>query len=318
MLMVMGLPRSGTTWLGKIFDSHPETFYSHEPDTRRFRDVPLLISPEWAVSSRQSLVSEVEELRKLHSLRVVGKLPLFPKRYGAKLSVRARTFAVLALKSASQLTGNSNVPRILSSSPDEASLWVWKSMSPQVVLALARAFPQAKTVFIIRHPCGVAASMLLRGEGAKFSAGSASDDYGFFEMLAETEPASQRKLTLEAFRKMSAARVAWRWALLQRESAERHCGIESLPYRTLRRPLRGSHCGCEVSLPVRWALLGQSNRAIHQGEYRSRAVGLLQRFQEPDGLRLPLEARFARRSRSHGYGYGKRPAPGRLYADTQD
>jgi hypothetical protein len=32
-ILVFGLPRSGTTWLGKIFDSHPETLYRHEPDS---------------------------------------------------------------------------------------------------------------------------------------------------------------------------------------------------------------------------------------------------------------------------------------------
>ena len=32
-LLLFGLPRSGTTWLGKIFDSHPDTLYWHEPDS---------------------------------------------------------------------------------------------------------------------------------------------------------------------------------------------------------------------------------------------------------------------------------------------
>ena len=41
--LVFGLPRSGTTWLGKIFDSHPMTLYRHEPDSvERISGVPLL------------------------------------------------------------------------------------------------------------------------------------------------------------------------------------------------------------------------------------------------------------------------------------
>ena len=31
-ILLVGLPRSGTTWVGKIFDSHPSTLYLHEPD----------------------------------------------------------------------------------------------------------------------------------------------------------------------------------------------------------------------------------------------------------------------------------------------
>ena len=31
-ILLFGMPRSGTTWLGKIFDSHPQVLYRHEPD----------------------------------------------------------------------------------------------------------------------------------------------------------------------------------------------------------------------------------------------------------------------------------------------
>jgi hypothetical protein len=32
IFLVFGLPRSRTTWLGKIFDSQPDTLYRHEPN----------------------------------------------------------------------------------------------------------------------------------------------------------------------------------------------------------------------------------------------------------------------------------------------
>src|SRR5215472_7584402 len=32
-VLLLGAPRSGTTWLGKIFDSHPNVLYRNEPDT---------------------------------------------------------------------------------------------------------------------------------------------------------------------------------------------------------------------------------------------------------------------------------------------
>ena len=34
MLMIAGMPRSGSTWVGNIFDSHPQTIYIHEPDSQ--------------------------------------------------------------------------------------------------------------------------------------------------------------------------------------------------------------------------------------------------------------------------------------------
>jgi len=31
-ILVSGSPRSGTTWLAKLLDSHPDVLYRHEPD----------------------------------------------------------------------------------------------------------------------------------------------------------------------------------------------------------------------------------------------------------------------------------------------
>ena len=42
-ILVVGLPRSGTTWIGKIFDSHPRTLYLHEPDSAvPMNGIPLI------------------------------------------------------------------------------------------------------------------------------------------------------------------------------------------------------------------------------------------------------------------------------------
>lgn len=44
ILLIFGIPRSGTTWLGKLFDSHPDIVYLHEPDSQfRTNNVPLLV-----------------------------------------------------------------------------------------------------------------------------------------------------------------------------------------------------------------------------------------------------------------------------------
>ena len=32
LIFLCGMARSGTSWLGKILDSHPDTLYRHEPD----------------------------------------------------------------------------------------------------------------------------------------------------------------------------------------------------------------------------------------------------------------------------------------------
>lgn len=38
-ILLFGLPRSGTTWLGKLFDSHPDTLYRHELANRWHKEL---------------------------------------------------------------------------------------------------------------------------------------------------------------------------------------------------------------------------------------------------------------------------------------
>ena len=44
-IFVFGMPRSGTSWLGKIFDSHPDVVFRHEPDID-FRNTSIPWYPE--------------------------------------------------------------------------------------------------------------------------------------------------------------------------------------------------------------------------------------------------------------------------------
>ena len=229
-ILLMGLPRSGTTWLGKIFDSHPDTFYSHEPDSAQpFRGIPLLLAAEPAAEYRARLTQEVERLRGLRTTRVVGKLPLFEKTYSTSMPAWVRAKELLVLKSLSRAFGDLKVPRHVCGSLEQASRWVWKSIESSGRLgALARSMPESRVIFLIRHPCGVAASILRGEESTKFSAGRSSEDHGFFELLAQTGPARSRGLTVDRFLAMSpVARVAWRWALLNEKTIEDLSGLSN-------------------------------------------------------------------------------------------
>lgn len=45
VILLCGIPRSGTTWIGKIFDSHPDTLYRHEPDSGKVLGSVPLVAP---------------------------------------------------------------------------------------------------------------------------------------------------------------------------------------------------------------------------------------------------------------------------------
>src|SRR5262245_981732 len=83
------MPRSGTTWLGKILDSHPQTLYRHEPDTwRRIDAVPLFATPAGSGDLCPVLRDFLASLPGMLADRVCGKRPLFPKRYATPFAVR--------------------------------------------------------------------------------------------------------------------------------------------------------------------------------------------------------------------------------------
>ena len=49
LILLFGMPRSGTTWIGKIFDSHQDTFYLHEPDSvSPVANLPLVVDTKQA------------------------------------------------------------------------------------------------------------------------------------------------------------------------------------------------------------------------------------------------------------------------------
>ena len=92
-ILLFGMPRSGTTWLGKVFDSHPRTLYRHEPDSFGTLDAMPLF-PELADAGQyQALIRDfVAALPATRSARVTGKLPLFPKDYQGPRAVQLRRF----------------------------------------------------------------------------------------------------------------------------------------------------------------------------------------------------------------------------------
>src|SRR5918999_996008 len=97
LTLLCGMPRSGTTWIGKIFDSHPDTLYRHEPDSAsdEIKSIPLVASPSNAERYREVLSAFIEGLPHLKTARSAGSLPLFPKRYCSSAHLQFKKLAVL-------------------------------------------------------------------------------------------------------------------------------------------------------------------------------------------------------------------------------
>jgi hypothetical protein len=232
LLLAFGLPRSGTTWIGKIFDSHPGTLYRHEPDSGGVLDViPLVVPVERVARYRAVLESFVRELPACRTAKVVGSVPVFPKTHDGLLGFPLRRVVATVARGLGDAFERSPLGAWLGGTRPHGAHLVWKSIESVGRLGLiARSFPRSRAILILRHPCAYVAS-ILRGEAERRFPGAgaerASEDYGVFEMLLSTPQAAARGLTLDALRRMDAIdRLAWRWVLFNEKGVD---DVEGLP-----------------------------------------------------------------------------------------
>ena len=98
LVFLLGAPRSGTTWLAKLFDSHPNVLYRNEPDSVLHEPrVPLLCQPEDIGQYRAIAHDYIERLLDIRTLKTSGSLPVFAKHFTLPLADPLRRLWIYAL-----------------------------------------------------------------------------------------------------------------------------------------------------------------------------------------------------------------------------
>lgn len=207
-VFIMGLPRSGTTWLAKMFDSHPQTYYLHEPDiSLRVKDA----LPEWPVAPYGDAVLEkthayCRSLEHVWTPRSTGKGPFFSKGFLSPLDKLRQKVATAAGAAQSP-------PR---ADPEKIRL-IMKSVSNFSRLGIfAHSSPQTRHIAVVRHPLGQVDSMLRGMKGGRFY-----DTKITFDWLLRCPDAGGLGLSESVMNKASdAERVAWLWTLSTNAAAK--------------------------------------------------------------------------------------------------
>jgi hypothetical protein len=169
-IFIFGLPRSGTTWLAKIFDTHPDILYRHEPDVT----IRNSILPVQADSVQQAKGHIVEAAEWLDTLAALGNLrtnslPIFRKSYHTSVQNWFRYGLIELAKILGRIPlftteiDSFTVPDFihLDYAPQITILIKSVSSMRRLPFFLAAA-PSARYIHLMRHPCGQIAS-LLRG-----------------------------------------------------------------------------------------------------------------------------------------------------------
>ena len=212
-IFIFGVPRSGTTWLAKIFDSHPQTLLRHEPDTvNPTADIPFIMSSTEMDPYLNLAETYLQERTRDKQLRCISSTPYFPKEYRAAITDQLRKslialFRGIDLLSRGRLDRKIEVPDMITRG--SAPVKVVKSVDSCGRLPLfAKACPQDKFVFILRHPCGVIASKFRGREIGKM------DPALTFKKLLDLDSAKEFQLTQEQLTDWSTLEAdAWGWML---------------------------------------------------------------------------------------------------------
>jgi len=194
VILVVGAPRSGTTWLAKIIDSHPDVLYRHEPDETQ---------PGAGGLSGADLTALLAEWVADRGARSVTKRPFFPKSWQPNWARTLRSLLAAAVSAASR------VPDLMRKPAPRVAI---KSVRwADGAAMLARTLPASRTIFILRHPCGQVASVMRGNRQQRFDLRTAGTDMPFDEAAALPFAASHG-VHQQAFQTLpDAAKYAWSW-----------------------------------------------------------------------------------------------------------
>jgi len=223
MILILGAPRSGTSWLGKIFDSHPDVLYRHEPDSALPTDeFPFLCPPDEVALHLPKARAYIERIAAMRDIKSMGVIPAFRKNYHTRLQHSLRESLILLVKMGERIgvpsgvIGKFQIPDFITPEQVGSVTFVLKSV---IALGRARLFSQAspdiKTIIILRHPCGHVAS-IMRGVALGKHPGTVH-----VEALSKTEQARRRNLDVARLGGMDLLeQLAWRWVILNEKAIE--------------------------------------------------------------------------------------------------
>lgn len=131
-LAILGLMRSGTTWIGKVLDSSPEVVYLHEPDyIKRIPCLPYTTEAQEYAGWEPYIRKYLAGLRSTCASRSMLKRPSFSKNYPQSIAERVSYQIFLGKLRIEQVLNRVGFAPILNTWPkcmDRAKLTVWKSV----------------------------------------------------------------------------------------------------------------------------------------------------------------------------------------------
>jgi hypothetical protein len=216
-ILLFGMPRSGTSWIGKIFDSHPITLYRHEPDSwGLLNNVPFMASIDEVDRYAPLIRSFLSNMPRMKQTKVAGSTPAFPKQYVSSIGYLLFRLNLFSAKAAAKIFGEWPVYSPISDKNFSRTRLVWKSVESLGRLGIIeRSIRPSYGIHIIRHPCGYISSVV-RGESQnRFTSDlPSSEDVELLRLCIASDTGTKYGLSIEDLKAMlPVERLAWRWVL---------------------------------------------------------------------------------------------------------
>ncbi len=207
LIMISGLPRSGTTWLGKLFDSHPRVLYRHEPDSVfPLKWLPTMIADGGAAYAAR-LREFVVQIPFMRDAKVAASQPQFAKEYFSAMRQFCAEHALRAIKLFAKVGDSTQIPRFCLPNANAEFVLTWKTIESCGRLGcFVNTLQPLRVIQILRHPGAVTASQLRGKRLNKFNGYDQAVDYNYFKLWLEKEDAH----TLDMLQSMSEVeRLTW-------------------------------------------------------------------------------------------------------------
>lgn len=208
LTVIASMPRSGSTWLGKLFDSHDVTLYLHEPDSVLPRnDLPLLLD-----DASVDLQQAIQGWLAVKDDKVLASRPMFKKQ--ARGAIKQHGFELTALAGKAALRFGLPSFGMPLFSRFHAEVTAWKTIESVGRMPALLRTEGIQGIHLIRHPCGQIASTLRGSEKAVFGSDlPVWEDEDLYKKLLEQ--GSYSALSLSDVMSMGPeGRLAVRWGLM--------------------------------------------------------------------------------------------------------
>lgn len=158
MILILGSGRSGTTFLAKLFDSHPGVLYRHEPDWALVdREIPFQPSLDELGRYEDKAAAYLARLADVRTPKVAVHLPLFAKHYRGATRQRLHNGVALGAKTLAKLPGlelKIRVPDLIAPEATQPAIVIKSVNSLNRARLFLEARPGLRVIHIVRHPCG--------------------------------------------------------------------------------------------------------------------------------------------------------------------